>query len=126
MASTYVSKAPLTVVRLAGGQRVNVHKGGHVPASADPADVKRLVREGYLEKVTVVEPVAQPAPAPETSAEGTIKDVLAAVGEDPTKAAAALETEKAGENRTTLVSKLEAIVASGTGDGSDNGDGDQS
>ena len=100
------SIAALTVVRLESGQRVNVHKGGFVPSSADADDVKRLVKEGYLEKVTLEDP----EPAAETEELGKIKDVLAEVGDDPEKAAAALEAEKAGQNRPTLVAKLEEIA----------------
>lgn len=56
----------------------------------------------------------KPAEAPQTEEatvpEGSIKEVLAWVGEDATKAQAALDAEKTGEKRTTLVSKLEAII----------------
>lgn len=61
------------------------------------------------------QPVAeQPVEAPQTDVqavpEGSIKDVLAWVGEDATKAQNALDAEKSGEKRTTLISKLEAII----------------
>lgn len=56
----------------------------------------------------------KPVEAPQTEEaavpEGSIKEVLAWVGEDATKAQAALDAEKAGEKRTTLISKLEAII----------------
>jgi hypothetical protein len=41
--------------------------------------------------------------------DGTIDDVLNWVGDDPSRASRALTVERAGQNRTTLVSKLEAI-----------------
>ena len=41
---------------------------------------------------------------------GTVEEILASVGDDPAKAAAALEAEKAGKNRKTLVEPLTAIV----------------
>lgn len=40
----------------------------------------------------------------------TVEAILAEVDDDPEKAAAALEVEKAGKGRTTLVAKLEAII----------------
>ena len=111
MATTYISKAPLTYVRLKGGSAVHVHKGGHVPASADPEDVKRLVKEGFLEEVTLEESGDDDSGDGDSGRPARVRDVLAEVGDDPEKAAAALEVEKAGENRPTLVSKLEEIVA---------------
>lgn len=66
-----------------------------------------------------------PSPAPETAPEkapeapvtkeqsvpeGSIKEVLGWVGEDATRAQAALDAETAGENRTSLISKLNTIL----------------
>jgi hypothetical protein len=42
---------------------------------------------------------------------GTIQDVLDWVGDDPTRAQAALDAERAGANRSTLIDKLAAIAA---------------
>lgn len=39
-----------------------------------------------------------------------VADVLSEVGENPELAAAALEAEKAGKNRPSLIEKLEAII----------------
>jgi hypothetical protein len=44
--------------------------------------------------------------------EGTVQEVLDWVGNDPASARAALDKERAGQNRATLTSKLEAIAAS--------------
>jgi len=46
---TYKSAAPLTLVKDSEGRYLHVYKGAPVPASADPDDVKRLLKEGYLE-----------------------------------------------------------------------------
>jgi hypothetical protein len=52
-----------------------------------------------------------------TTAGGTVKDVLAEVGDDAEKATAALEAEQASEKpRKSLVEKLEAIVAAADDD----------
>lgn len=42
--------------------------------------------------------------------EGTVNDVLDWVGDDPDRAQEALDAERSGQNRTTLVSQLEAIA----------------
>lgn len=64
-----------------------------------------------------VETTAPPVEAPEapvteeqTVPEGSIKDVLGWVAEDPTKARAALDAENSGEKRKTLVKELTAIL----------------
>lgn len=41
--------------------------------------------------------------------DGTIDEVMDWVGEDPSRASRALSAEKAGQNRQTLLAKLEAI-----------------
>lgn len=42
--------------------------------------------------------------------DGTIPQVLDEVGDDPAKAAAALEAERAGKKRTTLVDALSDVI----------------
>lgn len=42
---------------------------------------------------------------------GTISEVLDWVGDDPDRAQTALEAERAGQNRSTLISQLETIAA---------------
>jgi hypothetical protein len=49
---------------------------------------------------------------PDVSA-ASIKDVLAEVGDDPDLAAAALEEERAGKARKSLIAQLEQIAAAG-------------
>jgi hypothetical protein len=55
---------------------------------------------------------AQEAPVTEeqTVPEGSVKEVLGWVAEDPTKAKAALDAETSGEKRKTLVKELNAIL----------------
>lgn len=57
-----------------------------------------------------VEAVEAPVTEEQTVPEGSIKDVLGWVAEDPTKAKAALDAENAGEKRKTLVKELNAIL----------------
>jgi hypothetical protein len=57
-------------------------------------------------------PVASEAPAELDVPEGSIKTVLAWVGDDKAKASAALDAENDGQKRTTLVKELEEILAS--------------
>lgn len=77
-------------------------------------DAFRLVYQvrGWVDASTVV-----PDDAPEAIAAHatslTVSDALDEVGDDPVLAAAALETERAGRNRKTLVSALEQIVQQG-------------
>lgn len=42
--------------------------------------------------------------------EGSINDVMSWVGDDPDRAQRALDAERAGLNRTTLIAQLEAIT----------------
>lgn len=49
--------------------------------------------------------------SPSTSA--SVRHILAAVGNDPVKAAAALDLERSDRNRPTLIKKLAAIADAG-------------
>lgn len=113
-----VSDVALTVAKNRSGSHVYLYKGQGIESAAlDPEDAKRLVEAGFLKAKAV-------APAPTRSAAGsgqngtgdskvpTIPEVLAAVGEDPEKAQAALAAEQArgADARSTLVEKLEAIA----------------
>jgi hypothetical protein len=55
------------------------------------------------------EPVEEGVHVP-SLADGTVTQVLDAVGDDPVRAAAALEAERAGKRRTTLVERLSEIA----------------
>lgn len=73
-------------------------------------DAEETVVETTVEPV---EPATEETPAANDKIdvpEGSIKEVLAWVGEDVDKAKAALEAEEAGENRKTLVAKLKEIT----------------
>jgi hypothetical protein len=60
----------------------------------------------------VVEAEAAPAVVEDPEVpEGSIKTVLAWVGDDKTKAQAALDAEKDGQQRSTLIKELEDILA---------------
>ena len=63
-----------------------------------------------FDQPVVEQPVDAPVADVQAVPEGSIKDVLAWVGDDATKAQNALDAEKTGEKRTTLISKLEAII----------------
>lgn len=56
--------------------------------------------------------VAAPEGVVHNPDQAVIAEILAEVGDDPVKAQVALDAEQAGKNRVTLVSSLEAIVAS--------------
>lgn len=76
------------------------YDGAIIPDGYNDERCKQLAEEGMLEAVK----------ADSSAKEPTVKEILDEVGEDKDKAAAALEQEKAGKNRTTLVGPLEAIV----------------
>lgn len=105
---SYIGVAPLTMARTTAGGYVSVYAGNPVPGGVTSEDLKRLLDEGFLGE--------QEAPVEsDTSGDSKpakVEDILAEVGDDKTKAAAALETEKGlgDKARSTLVSKLEAIV----------------
>lgn len=88
---------------------------------ADENAVANLLRKGMVEKVDEVE---EPEPVKEPS----VKDILAAVGDDSEAAKAALEAEQErSKPRKTLVDGLEAVIAdagNGTGAGDNTGAGD--
>lgn len=67
----YRGVAPLTIVRIGNPATtmVSVYEDQIVPAGADPEDVARLVREGYLVEVELVTEVAVLGLTPEQAAE---------------------------------------------------------
>ena len=96
-----------------------------IPEDAPKAQ-GHMVREGLAEQVRDAldehkEAVKAAVSAPESDASeeddeeadsvptGTIDDVLDWVDGDPERAAQALEAERAGSNRSSLIAKLEAI-----------------
>jgi hypothetical protein len=79
-----------------------------VPTGLNDDRCEQLVKEGMMEKIKA------PAPAADSETKSDkVADILAEVGEDKDKAAAALEAEQAkGEKaRKTLVDPLEALLA---------------
>lgn len=103
-------KAPLTIVRTNSGSAVYVYKGRPAPGDISAEERTRLLDEGYLVEREVDEAPAADDDSGSNAGDQTVAGVLEAVGNDPEKAAAALEAEKAGKNRSSLVSKLEAIA----------------
>lgn len=97
--------APLIQLRVTTGGYVHLYAGAPVPETADPDQLKQLLKEKQVVEVEVDDPAAA-----DSGKEPTVDEVLAEVGTDKAKAAAAIETEKAGKNRTTLLSKLQAVV----------------
>lgn len=100
----YKVTAPLVIIPAADGTSSDWYgyAGAVVPQGHNDERVKVLAEEGFLAEVKADDGNAAKEP--------TVAEVLAEVGDDQAKAAAALEAEKAGKNRTSLVSKLEAIA----------------
>lgn len=136
-----LGKAPLTVIRLTDGTRKNISAGAGVPASIDPADADRLVAEGFLEEVQVVDGVVDEdetvVPFDDGLGDGTPDevvtytddeldellaksegDLLDEVGDDAVLAAALLARETDGKARKGVSAGLQEVV--------DNADGGQS
>ena len=73
-------------------------------------------QDDYAEEVVAPPPPEEepdaptPEPEPEAVPEGTIAEIKDWVGEDPARAQAALDAEKAGTNRSTLIAWLEDQV----------------
>lgn len=108
MGAAYRVTAPLVIVRDETGASHHVYQGGLLPDSADKDHVQQLVDGELVEKVKAA-PAPEPAPAEKSD---KVDDILAEVGDDKDKAAAALELEnaKGDKARSSLVSKLEAIA----------------
>lgn len=100
----YQVTSALVIVPDTTGHFHHFYEGTVLPDGLDKDRVKQLAEEGMLSKVKGGE-----APA-EGDKPSTVKDILTEVGDDKAKAEAALEEEKAGQNRSTLVEKLEAIA----------------
>ncbi len=78
--------------------------------SHDGVEGLALLPPSYLKHNPGWVPVDQSVKVP-SFADGTIPQVLDTVGDDPVKAAAALEAERAGKKRSTLVDRLSDVIA---------------
>ncbi len=78
------------------------HSGPNVEVAKIIAPVEAVVAP--------VEAVEAPVTEEQTVPEGSIKEVLGWVGEDLTRAKAALDAETSGEKRKTLVKELNSIL----------------
>lgn len=74
-------------------------------STSNPYAAKTADENAEIASSDTQEPEALEVPA------GSVSEVLAWVGEDQERAAAALEAEKAGHARKTLVAKLEELTA---------------
>jgi len=63
MSKMLIGKAALTAIRLTDGRRANLPAGRAVPENIDPADAERLLAEGFLTEVEILDEVAQIDPA---------------------------------------------------------------
>lgn len=105
---SYKVTAPLVVIANAdpekGGDWYG-YDGATVPEGHNDERCKQLVKEGFLEVVDASADSGKPS---------TVDEILDAVGDDPAKAAAALEEENAAKKpRKSLVEKLQAVVDAG-------------
>lgn len=80
-----------------------------VRATHDGVEGEALLPVTYFAHNPGWKPVDDDVKVP-SLADGSVSTVLAAVGDDPVKAAAALEAERAGKGRTTLVERLSEIT----------------
>lgn len=82
------------------------------PYAAPVVEEAKSLPEAAPESVETPEVASQTAPVASVEAvpEGSIKRVLDWVGDDVTRAQAALDAENDGEKRVTLINKLETIV----------------
>lgn len=71
MAKMLFGKAALTAIRLTDGRRANIAAGRAVPENIDQADAQRLLDEGFLVEVEVVDQVVDLDPA-ELEPEGPV------------------------------------------------------
>lgn len=75
-----------------------------------PPEPKPSVEEAAASVEAPVEAPKAPQTEELTVPEGSIKDVLNWVSDDPAKAQTALDAENAGEKRKTLLKELNAII----------------
>lgn len=106
--TTYQVKSAAAVVRgTDGAQHMFYEKAVFDDGNFDVEHVKMLAKEGFIEKFTS----AEPEPSNEEPKPGTAAFVLKEVGDDKAKAQVALDEEKAGQKRKTLMADLEKILA---------------
>ncbi|MBZ5736488.1 hypothetical protein K8Z61_18510 [Nocardioides sp. TRM66260-LWL] len=96
------------------------HRRGTVVHIDDAAEVQRLVNAGAIRNASSGQDSPQPGHGDvsttlkdenEQGKPATADELLADVGDDPEKAAAVLEVEKASDKpRSTLIAKLEKVI----------------
>jgi hypothetical protein len=102
----YKVTSPLVIVPNADGESSDgyFYENAVIPDGFNDERLDELAKDKMVEKVKAEKAEAS------SSGEPSVKEILAEVGEDKEKAATALEQEKAGKNRKTLVEPLEAIL----------------
>jgi hypothetical protein len=112
MTMAYKVTSALVVVRDDKGAFHHFYEGAVLPAAGlDDEHVAQLADEGMLKEVEVA-PATEPEPETTATKPTTVEDILAEVGDDKDKAAAALEEELASSKpRKTLLESLEAILS---------------
>lgn len=108
----YVGAAPLTMVRTDPPGYVNVFAGDPVPVNIDEADLERLLAEGFLAEVDAKVTGSKAEKGSASDGKPTsVKDILAAVGNDKVAAQEYLDEENAAEKpRTSLVEGLQGVI----------------
>lgn len=82
----------------------------YMAPDAPNVEVAKTPAVDSFDQPVAEKPVEAPVTEEQAVPEGSIKEVLAWVGDDATKAETALSAEQVGEKRTTLISKLSAII----------------
>lgn len=84
-------------------------RGQYVPAGVASEQLANLVSFGAIAGVSAAtEPAAEERSLPKAP---TVEEILEQVGSDKELAEVALEEEKAGKNRKTLIEKLDAVLS---------------
>lgn len=106
---SYTVTVPLAIVRDDKGVSHHFYEGGVV--SFDSDHVNDLVKDGALVKGDAKSD-SKGADAPAEDKPAKVADILAEVGDDKEKAAAALATENARGDaaRSTLTEKLQSVI----------------
>lgn len=108
MAKIHKVTGPLATPYLDTGERIYLYEGAELPSNLRKGEVKRLTELGLVSEVEVEEVDDNEG----GSKPAKVDDILAEVGDDKEKAQAALDAENASAKpRTSLVAKLEAVIA---------------
>lgn len=93
----------MKVVYVGMFDEVEIGPTGQLAVKGEPVEVPDNIAASMLEQETNWR-------AYKVSADDTVAGVLKAVGDDPDAARDALDAEKAGKNRATLIEALEKVI----------------